>query len=282
MLKSMISILFIICTAVASVAVADTNVAAKVERRQQAVVANVGVVSSTGEATIDKAIRAGLKEAARDAKVEYKDRYKDLKDAHDRFVSQLSNSLWVISALVTLLGVVVPIVGMIFERRGTKAVVEREILKYHNAMEDVRKTSMELKKAQAKSSLNMMKFVWVEFLHVITAGGYDKRDHGRDIAQPIYRMVEALTFANQLGDEKFLKMCVRDVVQVIDRYRDVLNGKDDLEEKFKAFMKEHRICTESADFYDLAQTMAGNNTSLEKVLKFLNEFGITMFGEVGG
>ena len=281
MSKFAISIVFVICTAVASAAVADTNVVAKVEKRQQTVVANVGAVSSAGVTTIDTVIKAELKDAARDAKAEYKDRYEELKGVHDRFMNQLSNSLWVISALVTLLGVVVPIVGMVLERRSTKAVVAREILRYHNALEDVRKTSMDLKKSQAKSSMNLMKFVWVEFLHVITVGGYNNCDRDRDIAQPIYRIVEALTFTYKLGDDQVLKECVADVAEIVGRYQEVVKDKKDLDNIFKGFIANHGICIGSFDAHDLIKTI-GKTPTLVTVLKFLNEFGIKMFGEVDG
>lgn len=258
-------------------ATADTNAVVAAEKCTQADTPSAGVLVS--DAAISRELKTEVKEAATAAGAQYKDRYKELKDAYDRFMAQLTISLWVITGLVGLLGVVVPIVGMALERRSTKAVVEREILKYQQALEDARKTILDLKEAQAKSSMNLMKFVWVEFLHVITAGGYDNRDRDHDIAHPIYRIVEALVFAYKLGDDKVLKECVSNVAKIVGLYEDVIKDKKGLDNVFKGYVKDHGICADSFDFYDLAMSM-GKSATQEKVVKFLNEFGIKMFGEV--
>ena len=257
--------------------IADTNtVVMAAAKCPQATSVDERVLVS--DVAVSRELKAEVKDAATAAEAQYKDRYKELKDAHDRFMSQLTISLWVITVLVCLLGVVVPIVGMALERRSTKAVVEREILKYQQALEDARKTIMDLKEAQAKSSMNLMKFVWVEFLHVITAGGYDNSDRDHDIAHPIYRIVEALVFAYKLGDDKVLKECVSNVAKIVGLYEDVIKDKKDLDNVFKEYVKDHGICADSFDFYDLAMSM-GKSATQEKVVKFLNEFGIKMFGE---
>ena len=276
----MISIVFAICTAAVLTAVADTNtVVMAAARCSQTALACAGVPVS--DAVVSRELKAELKDAVAAAEAQYKDRYKELKDAHDRFMSQLTISLGIITGLVGLLGVVVPIVGMVLERRSTKAVVEREILKYQQTLEDARKTIMDLKEAQAKSSMNLMKFVWVEFLHVITAGGYDNRDRDHDIAQPIYRIVEALVFAYKLGDDKVLKECVSNVAKIVGCYEKVVNDKKGLDNSFKEFIRNHMICADSFDFYNLAMSI-GKSETQEKVVKFLNEFGIKTFGEACG
>ena len=268
----------LVVAAVNFAAIADTNaVVATVEKCPQTTLACVGVPVS--DTVVSRELKAELKEAVVAAGAQYKDLYKELKDVHDRFMSQLTIPLWVITGLVGLFGVVVPIVGMVLERRSTKVVVEREILKYQQTLEDARKTIMDLKEAQAKSSMNLMKFVWVEFLHVITAGGYDNRDRDHDIAQPIYRIVEALVFAYKLGDDKVLKECVSTVAKIVGCYEKVVSDKKGLDNSFKEFIRNHMICADSFDFYDLAMSI-GKSETQGKVVKFLNEFGIKMFGEV--
>lgn len=270
----------LIAFAVAAVnfaAIADTNAVVAAEKCTQSATPSAGALVT--DTAVSRKLKAEVKEAATAAEAQYEKRYKELKTAHDDFMSQLTISLWVITGLVALLGVVVPIVGMVLERRSTKAVVEREILKYQQALENARKTIMDLKEAQVKSSMNLMKFVWVEFLHVITAGGYDNRDHDHDIVQPIYRIVEALGFAYKLGDDKVLKECVSDIAKIVGLYEDVIKDKKGLDNAFKEYVKDHRICAASFDFYDLAMSI-GKSATQEKVVKFLNEFGIKKFGEV--
>ena len=73
MLKSMTTIVFAIGTAAVLAAVADTNaVVATGDKRQPAVSANVVTVAPVGDTAFDRAVRAELKEAAREAKEEYK------------------------------------------------------------------------------------------------------------------------------------------------------------------------------------------------------------------
>lgn len=270
-------LLALIVSTVTFAAGADTNVSATAEKCTQSATPSAGMFVT--DAAVSRELKAEVKEAATAAEAQYEKRYGELEKAHGRFMAQLTISLWVITGLVGLLGVVVPIVGMALERRSTKAVVEREILKYQQALEDARKTILDLKEAQAKSSMNLMKFVWVEFLHVITAGGYDNRDRDHDIAHPIYRIVEALVFAYKLGDDKVLKECVSNVAKIVGLYEDVIKDKKGLDNVFKEYVKDHGICADSFDFYDLAMSM-GKSATQEKVVKFLNEFGIKMFGEV--
>ena len=277
MMRLFVAIASVIGTAAIFAVEADSNVVVATEKCAQTTPACMGVPVS--DTAVSRELKAEVKEAVTAAaEAQYEKRYDDLVGAHDRFMSQLTISLWVITGLVCLLGVVVPIVGMALERRSTKAVVEREILKYQQALEDARKTIMDLKEAQAKSSMNLMKFVWVEFLHVITAGGYDNSDRDHDIAHPIYRIVEALVFAYKLGDDKVLKECVSNVAKIVGLYEDVIKDKKDLDNVFKEYVKDHGICADSFDFYDLAMSM-GKSATQEKVVKFLNEFGIKMFGE---
>ena len=276
-MRLFVAIASVIGTAAIFAVEADSNVVVATEKCAQTTPACMGVPVS--DTAVSRELKAEVKEAVTAAaEAQYEKRYDDLVGAHDRFMSQLTISLWVITGLVCLLGVVVPIVGMALERRSTKAVVEREILKYQQALEDARKTIMDLKEAQAKSSMNLMKFVWVEFLHVITAGGYDNSDRDHDIAHPIYRIVEALVFAYKLGDDKVLKECVSNVAKIVGLYEDVIKDKKDLDNVFKEYVKDHGICADSFDFYDLAMSM-GKSATQEKVVKFLNEFGIKMFGE---
>jgi len=223
-------------------------------------------------------------------------------EAYDQLSSELSRWFAMFAVLGTIFGLVLPIGGYLLQMReiyrkgkeigdridknvqeykGKIVDFERKIDEDRNSLSDVRTIGQELRKTQAKSSLNMMKFVWVEFLHVITSGGYDNRDRDRDIAQPIYRIVEALVFAYKLGDDKVLKDCVADVAKIVGRYQKAVKDKTDLDNRFQEFITSYRICTDSFDAYDLIKTI-GKTPTLVTVLKFLNGFGITMFGEVDG
>ena len=253
-------------SAVTFAAVAGTNAVIATEKCQSA--SSASVVAVSGDVAFDRAVRAELKAAASDAKEEYEKRYKELKTAHDDFMLQLNISLGIIAVLVAIFGAVFP---MFYQWR-----ISNDLKEYHRTLEGIYKTGSDLKKSQALSSVTMMKFVWVEFLHSVTLGSVTDRD----IAQPIYRITETLKRVYELGDSQFLCECIDDIAQIARLYDEVVGGKKGEDANFKKFIKEHRICTESKGGHDLRISEAGKMDTLKPVLKFLNEFGITMFGKL--
>ena len=263
MMNRTVAILFASIATLA--AVADTNVVTKSGKCQQTVAANMGVVSPTGAATIDMAIRAELKEAAREVEAEYWKRYKELKDAHECF-------LWWVSILVTLLGIAAAIVGIGAPILQWK--YKKEIDKAKQRLDELEEIATRSKMRRGKDSLAMMKFVWSEFLAQIRGDNVN----GREIVHPLYRVVEVLWQACEIGDAHFLNESVNAAVEVIEGYRLIAPSGSSTDNLFKAFVKRNRILVDSSNFYDPVKTMDAKGPSLEKVLKFMNEFGITMFG----
>ncbi len=269
----MILIVFAV-TAVNFAVVADTNaVVATAEKCPPVASVNVVTMAPVGDTAFDRAVRAELKAAVNDAKEEYKDRYEELKTAHDRFMLQLNISLWVISGLVALLGVVVPLLSVWREKKMMK-----EVRNLKRRLGELLKSDSQFQRMQAKHSSSTMKLEWVKFLHIVQSG--NAKD--RDIVLPLYRTVETLVLANKLGDTQFLDECVKDAAHSVSVYGEALKDKSDLDKSFKDFVREKSICTDSINFNYLAETLGGKTPSLKAVLKFMNEFGITMFGEVDG
>ena len=260
------------------VAVADTNVAAKVEKPQQAVAANVGVVSSAGMATIDTVIRAELKEAACEAKAEYKDRYDELKVAHDRFMGRVSIWVAILSIVATILGIAAAIIGIgapILQRKDKQEIDEAK-----KRLDELEEIATRSKMRRGKDSLAMMKFVWAEFLAQMQGG--NSNVNGREIVHPLYRVVEVLWQACEIGDAHFLNESVHEAAKAIEGYGLIAPPGSSTDDLFKAFVKKHRILVDSSSFYNLENSISCKTHSLKTVLKFLNEFGIKMFGEVDG
>ena len=269
----MILIVFAV-TAVNFAVVADTNaVVATAEKCQPAASVNVVTVAPVGDTAFDRAVRAELKAAVNDAKEEYKDRYEELKTAHDRFMCQVAILVTILGIVVTVVGFAVPIISYIKHKDLTE-----EIQNTKRRLEELADFDRQFRRMQAKQSSSTMKFEWVEFLHIVQSG--NAKD--RDIVLPLYRTVEALVLANKIDDCRFLDECINEVANIISVYREAIKDNCDLDKAFKNFVREKRICTDSINFNYLAETLGGKTPSLKTVLKFMNEFGITMFGEVCG
>lgn len=226
-------------------------------------------------------------------------------EAYDQLNSELSRWFTMFAVLGTFFGLVLPIGGYLLQLKEidrrkkeidegidkgiqgykdemfrTREKLEKETEECRNSLANVQKNSTDLKEFQLKSSLNLMKFAWVKFLFLLKRGNVA----GREIARPLYQAAEALMLAYKSDEIHSLDKCVTDVARVIDVYRHIVSVKNrNVEhEKFKDFVKRNRYLIGSPDTYNLSDKMGGETSALREVLKFMNEFGITMFGEVGG
>jgi len=246
---------------------ADTNaVVATAEKCPQATSAIESELVS--DAVVSRELKAELKEAVVAAEAQYKDRYKELKDAHDRFVNWAN--VW-----IGLLGIAAAAMGI-----GSPILQWKYINKTKQRLDELEKIATQFTMRRAKDSLAMMRFVWAEFLAHVQGG--NSNVNGREIVHPLYRVAEVLWQACEIGDAHFLNESVNTIVNVIAAYRLVAPVGGTADNLFKTYVKKNRILTDSSDFHDLAHAMNGVSPSLQTVLKFMNEFGITMFGEVNG
>jgi len=255
--------------------VADMNVVVTSEKCRPTVSANA--IAASGEAVFERAVREELKAAASDAKKEYEKRYEELGKAHDNFMGRVTILVTILGIVATIVGFAIPIISY-FKQRDWKREFQEEVQNTKRRLEELADFDLQFRRMQSKQSLSTMKFEWVEFLHIVQSGNAKNRD----IVLPFYRTVETLVLANKLGDIQFLDECVKDAAHSISVYREVLKDKSDLDKSFKNFVREKSICTDSINFNYLAETLGGKTPSLKAVLKFMNEFGITMFGEVDG
>ena len=252
---------------------AVTNVSATAEKCTQSATPSAGVLVT--DAAILRELKAEVKEAAAAAEAQYEKRYYELKGAHDRFMDQVNILVAILGIVTMLVGVAAPIVSY-FREKDWKKELKTEVQKTKHRFEEIADFDLQFRRMQGKQSFSAMKFEWVEFLHVVQSGNAKTRD----IAQPLYRTVETLVLANKLGDTQYLNECVKDIADIISNYREIVKDKSDLDKTFKDFVREKGICADSINFNYLTETLGGKTSSLDTVLKFLNEFGITMFGEV--
>lgn len=265
--KSILIVLIVLTAAFA--ALADTNaVVATADKRQPAVSANVVTMAPVGDTAFDRVVKAELKAAANDAKEEYKDRYKELKNAHGRFIDRVSILVTILAIAAGFMGIGTPILERNFRKKMDKA---------RKRIDELEKFETQFTKNRARDSLAMMKFVWVEFLVKMKGGNIG----GREIAHPLYRAAEVLWQAYEIGDVHFVAETVKTIARVIKVYWRIAPSGSATDIIFKTFVKKNRILIDSPNFYNLENKM-GKTLSLDTVLKFMNEFGITMFGEVCG
>lgn len=247
-------------------AVAGTNAVVATEKCQSA--SSASVVAVSGDVAFDRAVRAELKAAASDAKEEYEKRYKELKDAHGMFMAWAS--IW-----IGLLGIAAAAMGI-----GSPILQWKYINKTKQRLDGLEKIATQFTMRRAKDSLAMMRFVWTEFLDQMQ--GCSGNVHGREIVHPLYRVAEVLWQACEIGDAHFLNESVNTIVNVIAAYRLVTPTGSAADNLFKTYVKKNRILTDSSNSYNLVQAMNGETPSSRTVLEFMNEFGITMFGEACG
>lgn len=268
MLKSMITIVFAICTAVVSAATADANALAVVsETCPQSAMPSAGVLVSN--AAVSRELKAEVKEAVADAKAEYEKRYEELEKAHGRFMAWAN--IW-----IGLLGIAAAIIGIGGPVLQWK--YKGDIDKTKQRLDELEKNAMQFTMRRAKDSLAMMRFGWVEFLDKMQ--GCNGNVNGREIVHPLYRLAEVLWQACEIGDAHFLNESVDEIVKVIAAYRRVAPSGSAADNLFKTYVKKNRILTDSSNTYNLVQAMNGEAPSSRTVLEFLNEFGIKRFGEV--
>jgi hypothetical protein len=261
------AILFVLVASAVSFAVAaDTNAVTVAKKCQPA--ASASVVAVAGETAFDRAVKAEMKDAAADAKAEYKDRYEELKTAHDKFMDRVSILVTILAIAAGFMGIGTPILERNFRKKMDKA---------QKRIDELEKFETQFTKDRARDSLAMMKFVWVEFLVKMKGGNVG----GREIAHPLYRSAEVLWQAYEIGDAHFLTESVNTIARVIKVYWRIAPSGSAMDIIFKTFVKKNRIFIDSLNFYNLENKM-GKTSSLDTVLKFMNEFGITMFGEVRG
>ena len=266
----MLTLFFAICVAVSVAAVADTNaVVATAEKCQPATSASV--VAASGDTAFDRAVKAELKAAAHEAKEEYEKRYKELKDAHSRFVTWANIWIGLLGISAATIGIGTPILQWKYKE---------DIDKSKQRLDKLETIATQFTMRRAKDSLAMMRFVWADFLAQMQGG--NSSVNGREIVHPLYRVAEVLWQACEIGDAHFLNESVTAVVTVIKGYRRVAPSGSVADNSFKTYAKRNKILTDSSNFHDLAHAMKGVSPSLRTVLTFMNEFGITMFGEVCG
>ena len=249
-------------------ATADTNAVVAAEKCTQADTPSAGVLVT--DAAILRELKAEVKEAATAAaEAQYKDRYKELKDAHDRFMAW--TNIW-----IGLLGIAAAIIGIGGPVLQWK--YKGDIDKTKQRLDELEKNAMQFTMRRAKDSLAMMRFGWVEFLDKMQ--GCNGNVNGREIVHPLYRLAEVLWQACEIGDAHFLNESVNAIVKVIGWYRRVAPTGSAADNLFKTYVKKNRILTDSSNSYNLVQSMNGETPSSRTVLEFLNEFGIKRFGEV--
>lgn len=258
--------------AIASVftAVADTNaVVATAKKCPQPTLAGVGVPVS--DTAVSRELKAELKEAATAAEAQYKDRYKELKDAHGMFMAWASIWIGLLGIAAAAMGIGAPILQ--WKYKG-------DIDKAKRRIDNLEKIATQFTMRRAKDSLAMMRFVWTEFMAQMQS--CNGNVNGREIVHPLYSMAEVLWQACEIGDAHFLNESVNAVVKVIDGYSLVAPAGGAADNLFKTYVKKNRILIGSSSSYNLVHAMKGETPSLRMVLEFLKDFGITMFGEACG
>ena len=255
-------------SAVNFAAVADTNtVSAVSEKCPQFASAGAGVPVS--DEAISRELKAEVKEAAAAAKAEYKGRYDGLKDAHDRFMCRVSVLVTLLGIAAAIIGIGAPIMQWIYTAYKDKT---------KQRLDELEKIATQFTMRRAKDSLAMMRFVWTDFL--VQMQGCSGNVNGREIVHPLYRAAEVLWQACEIGDAHFLNESVNAIVKVIAAYRGVAPAGSTANNLLKTYVKKNRILTDSSNTYNIVNVMNGETPSVRTVLEFLNEFGITMFGEV--
>lgn len=264
-----ISLAFVVAT-VNLAAVAGTNAAVMAAAKcPQAISVNERVLVS--DTAVSRELKAELKEYVVAAEAVYEKRYRDLKVAHDDFMCH-------VSVLVAILGIAAATIGIGGPILQWK--YKGDIDKTKRRIDNLEKIATQFTMRRAKDSLAMMRFVWTEFLAQMQS--CNGNVNGREIVHPLYRVAEVLWQACEIGDAHFLNESVNAIVKVIEGFRLVAQAGSTADNLFKTYVKKNRILTDSSNSYNLVQAMNGETPSSQTVLEFMNEFGITMFGEVRG
>lgn len=221
---------------------------------------------------------AELKEEIVAVKAEYKDRWKELKDVHDQFMTRVSTLVSILGIAVAIVGVFATVLTIVFGIKHGNVIRElrAKVESSYVRLEEIEKSYAHLRRKHAVESRMSMRFAWVEFLHAIRCGNII----GREITHPLYRAANTLELSSLVNDNEFLNASIIEVSKVIDVYRRAVATRPGVHGKFVSFVRSKRILADSSHFINLVKIFGGKTESLQTVLKFFNEFGIKMFGEV--
>lgn len=220
-----ISLAFVVAT-VNLAAVAGTNAAVMAAAKcPQATSANAGVLVS--DTAVSRELKAEVKEAATAAEAQYKDRYKELKDAHDRFMSQLNISLAILAALVTIFGAVLPFVMTIVEHNKARAMLRwardrigREIVEAR----DSKKRAIQIIRKDSVEALHMCLTQAMLYYNHTSKDEESKNDAAMALMSIVLCFYKTIDVAVRTGDETI----VRKQIQGFKKFADRWSSNDDL------------------------------------------------------
>lgn len=205
---------------------------------------------------------AELKSALAQLTVEYREQYGELKCVHDKFMMH-------VTILVTIVSLIIPLLSWLEKRE-----FQKEFETTKSRLREAQESDRELKKSEARGCLATAKFTWTLLLHEMARGSVQ----GYRIAEPLYRICNALTQASLVKDKQIMRDCVNSVTKTIAAYNEVVKLHEGQHEAFKSFVIEHRFLVDSA-VCDLSWFLQTKTKEKEILLRFFNDFGIKMFGE---
>ena len=208
----------------------------------------------------------------------YCEQYGELKCVHDKFMMHVTILVTILGIAIAIVGVAVTVLTIVFGIKNRRVIHElcEKVESSYVRLTEVEKSYSQLRKRYAAESRTSMRFAWVEFLAAIKRGSLN----GREIVAPLYHSANTLELSGQVKDNDFLNASINDVSKVIDVYRRVVATRPGVHGKFVSLVRRKGILANSSHFVNLVKTLGGKTESLETVLKFMNEFGIKMFGEV--
>ena len=220
------------------------------------------VQSGTGASAQTATLNDRFDAAIACAKNEYRERYEDLKDTHDHFMV-------CVTILVTIVGLALPLISL-----GREEKIRKEIDTAMGKIETVEAANRNLRKAEARGCLATAKFTWVLLLHDME----HELVQGYRIAEPLYRICNAMMQASREKDELIMRDCVNSFTKAIAAYNAAVKLHEGQHDAFKAFVVDKRFLVDSAAC-DLSWFFGAKDKDYEKILRFFNDFGIKMFGE---
>lgn len=205
---------------------------------------------------------AELKSAIAQLTVEYREQYGELKCVHDKFMMH-------VTILVTIVSLIIPLLSWLEKRE-----FQKEFETTKSLLRETQESNLELKKSEARGCLATAKFTWTLLLHEMECGSVQ----GYRIAEPLYRICNALTQASLVKDTQIMRDCVNSVTKTIAAYNEVVKLHEGQHDAFKAFVVDKRFLVDSA-FCDLSWFLHTKTNEKETILRFFNDLGIKMFGE---
>jgi len=191
----------------------------------------------------------------------YAERYSELKSVHDRFMAYINGFLVALGILVAIAGVGTTIFGIIKPQKSQKRI-EAE---WKTITHEVSTITI----SRAKFSLASMKLDWVDFLYRVN----DKKAKEKDIARPLFTLVQCLYLVSRSTDDSLLLSCISSADRIIGLYRRAVL-KDGQHIQFVRWVRKHNMFTSSlldCDFKNYKHL-----ASFDTVCTWLNEFGINI------